>query len=375
LPKGARIRTIMEDFWREEHLRSGYELVYSPHIANLELWNKSGHTGFYAENMYAPTMVDDRPYQLKPMNCPFHIQMYRSRLWSYRDLPLRWAELGTVYRYERAGVLHGLMRVRGFTQDDAHHFVTQEGMAEELVWLLDFCVHILKSFGFTAFDVYLSTRPEKAIGELSDWNKAEDGLRAALDKAGLKYQVDAGGGAFYGPKIDIKIKDAIGRSWQCSTIQFDFSLPERFDLTYVGPDGHQKRPYMIHRALLGSIERFFGVLIEHYAGAFPLWLAPVQMKVLPITDAFNEYAKQVVGELKQQGIRAVLDDRSEKVGAKIRDAELQKIPYMGIVGERESAGHSVSLRKHGSGDLGGKTLAETVSLLKREIEGKGLSNA
>jgi threonyl-tRNA synthetase len=241
--------------------------------------------------------------------------------------------------------------------------------------LLDFCVHILKSFGFTAFDVYLSTRPEKAIGDLSDWNKAEDGLRAALEKAGLKYQVDAGGGAFYGPKIDIKIKDAIGRSWQCSTIQFDFSLPERFDLTYVGPDGHQKRPYMIHRALLGSIERFFGVLIEHYAGAFPLWLAPVQIKVLPITDAFNEYAKQVVGELKQQGIRAVLDDRSEKIGAKIRDAEMQKIPYMGIIGERESAGHSVSLRKHGAGDLGGKTLAETVSLLKRETESKGLSNA
>ncbi|MEW6049844.1 MAG: threonine--tRNA ligase [Candidatus Zixiibacteriota bacterium] len=374
LPKGARIRTIIEDFWRSEHLRNGYELVFSPHIANLDLWNKSGHTGFYIENMYAPTMVDERPYQLKPMNCPFHIQMYKSRLWSYRDLPLRWAELGTVYRYERAGVLHGLMRVRGFTQDDAHHFVTQEGMEAELVWLLDFCVHILKSFGFTNYDVYLSTRPsEKAVGDPADWIKAEDGLRKVLEQAGMAYQVDAGGGAFYGPKIDIKIKDAIGRSWQCSTIQFDFSLPERFDLTYVGQDGHQKRPYMIHRALLGSIERFFGVLIEHYAGSFPLWLAPVQVKVLPITDGFNEYARGVVEALKKDDIRAAVDDRSEKIGAKIRDAEMSKVPYMFIVGERESKNGSIALRKHGIGDLGVKSLGEVVGMLKQEITGKGLS--
>ena len=253
LPRGARIRTEMENFWRTEHLNNDYDLVFSPHIANRDLWNRSGHTGFYAEAMFGPMEVEERLFQLKPMNCPFHIQMYKTRLWSYRDLPLRWAELGTVYRFERAGTLHGLMRVRGFTQDDAHHFVTPEGMEAELVWLLDFCVHILKSFGFSNFDVYLSTRPEKAIGDPADWVKAENGLRLALDKAGMTYQVDEGGGAFYGPKIDIKIKDALGRSWQCSTIQFDFSLPERFDLTYVGQDGQHKRPFMIHRALLGSI--------------------------------------------------------------------------------------------------------------------------
>ena len=270
LPKGARVRNEIENFWREEHLDYGYELVYSPHIANLELWRQSGHTDFYSEDMYGSIDVDNQKYQLKPMNCPFHISMYRSRLWSYRDLPLRWAELGTVYRYEGGGVLHGLMRVRGFTQDDAHHFVTQEQMEDELVWLLDFCTHILSSFGFSDYDIYLSTRPEKAIGDPEDWKRAEAGLRRALEKADLPFQVDEGGGAFYGPKIDIKIRDALKRSWQCSTIQFDFSLPERFDLHYIDSDGQQRRPYMIHRALLGSIERFFGVLIEHYAGNFPL---------------------------------------------------------------------------------------------------------
>ncbi len=373
LPKGARIRNEIEDFWRKEHLKFGYDLVVSPHIAHLELWQQSGHTGFYRESMFGPMMVDERPYQLKPMNCPFHIQMYRSRLWSYRDLPLRWAELGTVYRYERAGVLHGLMRVRGFTQDDAHHFVAQDKMEEELVWLLDFCVHILNSFGFTDFDVYLSTRPEKAIGDPADWVRAEDGLRAALGKTGLSYQVDAGGGAFYGPKIDIKIKDAIGRSWQCSTIQFDFALPERFDLSYVDADGHHKRPYMIHRALLGSIERFFGVLIENYAGNFPLWLAPVQVKVLPITDSLNEYGRQVVEKLKEVEIRAVLDDRSEKIGAKIRDAELLKVPYMFVVGGREAEAGKVAVRKHSGGDQGSKSVDEAIMQLKAEIESKGLA--
>ncbi|UCD63405.1 MAG: threonine--tRNA ligase [Candidatus Zixiibacteriota bacterium] len=373
MPRGARMRNEIENFWREEHLRHGYELVYSPHIANLELWEQSGHTSFFTEDMFGTIDVEGRQYQLKPMNCPFHIAMYKSRLWSYRDLPLRWAELGTVYRYERGGVLHGLMRVRGLTQDDAHHFVVQEKMEEELGWLLNFCVHILRSFGFSDFDTYLSTRPDKAIGDVGDWRRAEAGLRQVLEKVGLAYDVDEGGGAFYGPKIDIKIKDALGRSWQCSTIQFDFSLPERFDLYYIASDGQQKRPFMIHRALLGAIERFFGVLIEYYAGNFPLWLAPVQVKVLPITDSINDYARQVVDRLKEHNIRAELDFRSEKVGAKIRDAELLKVPYMFIVGAREVEAETVSVRKHSAGDLGSKTIADALGLLEEEIRSKGLA--
>ncbi|MBN1210942.1 MAG: threonine--tRNA ligase, partial [candidate division Zixibacteria bacterium] len=361
-------------FWREEHLKYGYELVYSPHIANLDLWKRSGHTDFYKDDMYQPIEVDERKFQLKPMNCPFHITMYKSRIWSYRDLPLRWAELGTVYRYERPGVLHGLMRVRGFTQDDAHHFVTPEQMEDELVWLLDFCSHILRSFGFTDYKIFLSTRPEDAIGDPADWIKAQEGLRRALDKSGLKYDVDEGAGAFYGPKIDINITDALGRNWQCSTIQFDFSLPERFDLHYIDKDGQQKRPYMIHRALLGAIERFFGVLIEYYAGDFPLWLAPLQVKVLPITDSFNDYARQVTDRLKARNIRAQADERSEKIGAKIRDAELMKVPYMFIVGAKEAEAGQVSLRKHGRGDLGAVTVDESIEQLLKEIESKGLEN-
>jgi len=375
LPKGACIRNEIENFWREEHLKYGYDLVFSPHLAHRELWDQSGHTDFYNEYMYGPMEVDQRQYLLKPMNCPFHIYMYKSRLWSYRDLPLRWAELGTVYRYERAGVLQGLLRVRGFTQDDAHHFVTQDKMEDELVWLLGFCVHILKSFGFTDYAISLSTRPEKSIGDEESWRRAEDGLRVALEKAGLPYQIDEGEGAFYGPKIDINIKDALKRKQQCSTIQFDFSLPERFNLYYIDADGQHKRPFMIHRALLGSIERFFGLLIEHYAGNFPLWLAPVQVKVLPITDDFNEYGRDIVAKLREQRIRAVLDDRSEKIGAKIRDAELQKVPYMFIVGAKEVQSRSVSMRKHGLGDLGTKTLEESIMLLKSEIESKGLKNS
>lgn len=372
LPRGARIRNEIENFWREEHLKYGYELVYSPHIANLDLWHRSGHTDFYSEDMYRPIDVDDRQFQIKPMNCPFHITMFKSRIWSYRDLPLRWAELGTVYRYEKPGVLHGLMRVRGFTQDDAHHFVTKENMEDELVWLLDFCAHILKSFGFTDYKIMLSTRPEKAIGDPEDWVKAENGLRRALDKIGFKYDVDEGAGAFYGPKIDINITDAIGRNWQCSTIQFDFSLPERFDLHYIDNNGQQQRPFMIHRALLGSIERFFGVLIEHYAGNFPLWLAPVQVKVLPVTDSANDYGREVVEKMKELGLRAVLDERSEKIGAKIRDAELLKVPYMCIVGAKEAEAGTLSVRKHGAGDIGVKTVDDTVGFLLKEVESKGL---
>ncbi len=372
MPKGGRIRYEIEEFWRKEHLNSGYQLLFTPHIAHRGLWDKSGHTDFYSESMYGPIDVDQQKYQLKPMNCPFHITMYKSRLWSYRDLPLRWAELGTVYRYERPGVIHGLLRVRGFTQDDAHHFVAHEKMEEELAWTLKFCIHMLNSFGFKEYDIYLSTRPEKAIGDVADWVRAENGLRIALENLNLKYQVDEGGGAFYGPKIDIKIKDALRRAWQCSTIQFDFSLPERFDLNYIDSDGKQRRPYMIHRALLGSIERFFGVLIEHYAGNFPLWLSPLQVKVLAISDNFNDYAQQIKLELDAAGIRAERDDRSEKIGAKIRDAELMKVPYMLIIGAKEAEAKTVSVRKHGQGDLGARPIKEVIQLLQDEIENKGL---
>jgi threonyl-tRNA synthetase len=374
LPRGARIRHEMETFWREEHLANGYDLVYSPHIANRDLWHRSGHTDHYAENMYGAIKVDEREFQLKPMNCPFHIMMYKSRLWSYRDLPLRWAELGTVYRYERPGVLHGLMRVRGFTQDDAHHFVDRDHMEDELVWIINFCVHMLKSFGFSNYNVLLSTRPEKGIGDPEDWKKAEAGLQAALERAKLPYRIDEGEGAFYGPKIDIQIRDAIGRAWQCSTIQFDFSLPERFDLEYTDHDGKKKRPYMVHRALLGSVERFFGVLIEHYAGNFPLWLTPVQVKVLPVSDDSNDYCRSVLERLKAAGIRAELDDRSEKIGAKIRAAEIMKVPYMFVVGAREHEAGSVAVRKHGQGDLGAQSVDGAIALLKAEIASKGIAD-
>ena len=370
MPKGAIIRNEIENFWREEHFKNGYEIVFTPHIANLELWRRSGHTDFYADDMYQPMEIDNVKYQIKPMNCPFHIAMYKSRRWSYRDLPMRWAELGTVYRYEMPGVLHGLMRVRGFTQDDAHHFVSPEGMEEELVWLLKFCLHILKSFGFVDYDVFLSTRPGDAVGDPADWEKAQNGLRRSMEILGLEYAVAEGEGAFYGPKIDINIKDALGRSWQCSTIQFDFNLPERFDLTYTDNEGKLKRPFMIHRALLGSIERFFGVLIDHYAGAFPLWLAPVQVKVLPITDEINEYGENILSRLKENNIRAELDSRSEKIGHKIRESELQKIPYMFIIGAREKENGSVSVRLHGKGDAGGFSLDEMITVLKAEIKEK-----
>ncbi|RKX21532.1 MAG: threonine--tRNA ligase [Candidatus Zixiibacteriota bacterium] len=374
MPKGSVIRNEIENFWREEHIKNGYELVFSPHIAHLDLWNRSGHTDFYSDDMYQPIEIDEAKYQIKPMNCPFHIAMYKSRRWSYRDLPMRWAELGTVYRYEMPGVLHGLMRVRGFTQDDAHHFVSPEGMEDELVWLIRFCLHILDVFKFKDYDIFLSTRPKKAIGDPNDWEKAENGLRRALDILKLKYSVDEGGGAFYGPKIDIGIKNALGRSWQCSTIQFDFSLPERFDMTYTDKDGKMKRPFMIHRALLGSVERFFGILIEHYAGKFPLWLAPVQVRILPITDNQNDYAESVYKELKEHNIRAELDTRSEKIGHKIRESELQKIPYMLIIGKKELENGTVSVRLHGAGDKGSLKLAELIDLLRTEIAEKKIES-
>ncbi len=344
-PKGGLVRHLIENFWREEHLKNGYDLVYTPHIARLALWDRSGHTGYYAESMYPPFDIDGNPYQLRPMNCPFHILMYKSRLHSYRELPLRWAELGTVYRYERSGVLQGLMRVRGFTQDDAHIFCTKEGIEQEISRTLDFSLYMLRSFGFSKMKIYLSTRPEKSIGEDADWEQAEGSLRLALAKAGVEYDVDEGAGVFYGPKIDICVKDAIGREWQCTTIQFDFNLADRFDLTYVGADGNRHRPFLVHRALLGSLERFFGVLIEHYAGAFPIWLAPVQAIVLPIVDAVNDYAAEVHQKLRAAGIRAKLDDRGEKINLKIREAEKNKIPYMLVIGVREAETGTVTVRR------------------------------
>lgn len=365
-PKGARVRSIIEDHWRKRHFEGGYEIVYSPHIAKLGLWETSGHTGFYRESMFAPMEIDELEYQLKPMNCPFHILMYRTGLRSYRDLPIRWAELGTVYRYELPGVLHGLMRVRGFTQDDAHIFCTAEQMEGEIARTLKFCLSILRDFGFSDYRIFLSTRPEDAIGEAKLWEDAEAALARALESEGLPYDVDEGEGAFYGPKIDIQIKDVMGRAWQCSTIQFDFNEPERFELEYIDQDGSRKRPYMVHRALLGSIERFFGVLVEHYGGAFPLWLAPVQVSVIPITDHQLEYAREVAAQLKAAGLRAEVNESNEKLGAKIRLAETQKVPVMLIVGAKEAEAKQVAVRRHGLGDQGTLAVGECIELLTAE---------
>lgn len=365
-PKGARIRCVIEDYWRERHFSGGYEVVFSPHIAKSGLWDTSGHTGFYKESMFGAMEVDKGDYLLKPMNCPFHILMYKSTLRSYRDLPIRWAELGTVYRYELPGVLHGLLRVRGFTQDDAHIFCTPEQMDDEILEVLRFTLSMLADFGFSDYQIFLSTRPEKAIGDPEDWIAAEQSLRQALEHEGLKYSVDEGGGAFYGPKIDVSVKDVMGRPWQCSTIQFDFSLPERFGMEYVDRDGSRKRPYMVHRALLGSLERFFGILIEHYAGNFPLWLAPVQAVVIPITDRQLDYARDVSTVLKDAGLRVEVNDKNEGLGAKIRLAETQKIPVMLVVGAREAETHTVSMRRHTSGDEGAIDLDVCVKGLKKE---------
>lgn len=343
-PKGAKIRKLIENFWSQEHENNGYDFVYTPHIGKGQLWETSGHLGYYKDNMYSPVEIDGQQYFLKPMNCPFHLHIYKTSLRSYRDLPLRYAEEGTVYRYERSGVMHGLMRVRGFTQDDAHHFCRPDQMPDEIDFVLGFSLHILRSFGFSEINAYLSTKPEKSVGEPERWVAAEEALEASLQRAGLAYKVDEGGGAFYGPKIDLKVKDAIGREWQLSTIQFDFTLPERFDLTYIGEDGQPHRPYMVHRALLGSLERFFGVLIEHYAGAFPVWLSPVQAVLIPISDRHNEYAESVAKKLKAKGIRVQVDSRSERMNAKIRDAQNQKIPYMLVVGDKEMENNQVALR-------------------------------
>lgn len=369
-PKGGRIRTAIEDFWRQEHYANGYEILYTPHIGLSKLWEISGHLDFYKENMYAPVTIEEQEYYLKPMNCPFHMLAYKSQTRSYRDLPLRWAELGTVYRYERSGVLSGLMRTRGFTQDDAHIICTPEQMDSEVSEVLRFSLYMLNTFGFKQFKVYLSTRPADAIGEVGRWEDAQNALRRVIEENKLNYEVDEGGGAFYGPKIDIKIEDALGREWQATTIQFDFNEPERFDMVYVGADGKEHRPYMIHRALLGSWERFFGLLIEYYAGAFPTWLAPVQVKIIPISDRHNEQAKKVANELKGRGIRAEIDDRSERMNQKIRQAQMEKIPYMVVIGDKEAADNTVAVRKRSGEQLPVQPLASFIEMLTAEIARK-----
>ncbi len=344
LPKGSKVRLAIENFWREEHIKNDYEILYTPHIGKANLWQTSGHLDFYSENMYSPMDIEGQEYYIKPMNCPFHIMIYKTKTRSYRDLPLRWAELGTVYRYERSGVLHGLLRVRGFTQDDAHIICTDKQIESEISEVLDFSLNIWKDFGFSSVKGYIATKPEKSVGDEAMWQKATDSLTKAIVKSGIDYELDEGGGAFYGPKIDLKVKDAIGREWQMTTIQFDFNLPERFDMNYIDSDGKEKRPFMVHRALLGSLERFFGVLVEHYAGAFPFWIAPTQIKVLNISDDQLDYCKQLVKKLKGKGFRVEPDYRNEKIGYKIREAQLEKIPHMLIIGKEEVENNTVSVR-------------------------------
>ena len=368
-PKGGFIRKQIEDFWRDEHLAGGYDIVFSPHIANIKLWHTSGHTEYYKANMYSPIDIEGVEYQLKPMNCPFHIQIYKSHLRSYRELPFRYAELGTVYRFERSGVLHGLMRVRGFTQDDAHLFCRPDQLEEEIIRVIDFVTSMLSAFGFKEYDIYVSTKPEKASGSDEQWEVATAALKRGLEARSLAYTVDPGEGVFYGPKIDIKIKDSLDRAWQCSTIQVDFHNPNRFGLEYIGEDGKPHQPVMIHRALLGSLERFFGVLIEHYGGAFPLWLAPTQAVVVPVTERHVAYAADVAIALKAKGVRVNVDDRNEKLGYKIREAQVQKIPYMLVVGDKEVEARTVSVRHRQAGDLcsmAAEDVGDRIARLARE---------
>jgi threonyl-tRNA synthetase len=367
-PNGGRIRSILEDYWRALHRREGYDFVYTPHIASEEIYKTSGHLEKFNDMLYSPMDIDGRPYRVKPMNCPGHIMIYKSRLHSYRDLPIRMAELGTVYRYEQSGELHGLKRVRGFTQDDAHIFCTPEQLESEILGVFRLTVEFLGRFGFKDFHIFLATQPAKCIGTPEEWGRAVASLRAALDKTGCRYDVDAGGGAFYGPKIDVKIQDAIGREWQCSTIQFDFNLPNRFDIEYRGADGKAHRPYMVHRAIMGSLERFFGVLIEHYGGAFPLWIAPVQVAVIPITEKELEAAERVGAGLRAKGYRVEVNRDNERISYKIRQATLQKVPYMAVVGARESASGAVSVRERSGQDLGAMPLEAFLERLGREQE-------
>ncbi|RJQ48028.1 MAG: threonine--tRNA ligase [Gaiellales bacterium] len=369
-PKGALLRKVIEDFWRDAHLANGYEMVMIPHIASVDLWKTSGHWDFYQENMYSPMDIEGQEYIVKPMNCPGHIKIFKSRTRSYRELPVRWAELGTVYRFERSGVLHGLLRVRGFTQDDAHIFCRPDQLQDEIKGVIRFVLFMLKTFGFDDYEVYLSTRPEKSVGDDAHWEQATEALRLAMEAEGLAYELDPGEGVFYGPKIDIKIRDALGRAWQCTTIQVDFNLPERFDMAYVGEDNAEHRPIMIHRALLGSLERFIGCLVEHYAGAFPLWLAPVQAVILPIADRHLDYAGQLAERLTAEGLRVEIDYRKESIGRKVRDAEMDKVPYMLLVGDKEEDAGSVSVRSYAEGDLGPRPVEELASDMARQVEEK-----
>ncbi len=365
-PKGARIRSIIEEFWRQSHFDYGYDLVNTPHIGKAQLWQTSGHLDFYNENMYAPIEIEGNPFYVKPMNCPFHIEIYRNQLRSYRDLPIRFAELGTVYRYEPSGTLHGLMRVRGFTQDDAHIFCTPDQLDQEIKRCLEHTFYLLRAFGFEDFEIYLSTRPEKFVGAEEDWEKATNTLQTAMQSLGLTFTVDPGEGVFYGPKIDIKIRDSLGRTWQCTTIQVDFNLPERFKVEYVDKDNNRVKPFMVHRALLGSVERFFGVLLEHHAGAFPSWLAPVQAIVLPVVTDLNDYGRQVRDQLRASGLRVELDERNEKLGFKIREAQLGKIPFMLVVGKREAEREGVAPRTRSGEDLGFVSTNEAAEMLQKD---------
>jgi len=369
-PNGAIIRRVIEDFWLGEHYRAGYKILYTPHIAKLNLWQKSGHLDFYRENMYSPMEIEGVDYEIKPMNCPFHIHVYKTSLRSYKELPLRYAELGTVYRYERSGVLHGLLRVRGFTQDDAHIFCREDQIEDEILTVLEFTIFLLRVFGFKHYDIYLSTQPEKYVGSPENWERSTNALKRALEIKGLSYEIDQGEGVFYGPKIDIKVKDSLNRPWQCSTIQVDFNNPERFEMTYRGSDGKEHLPIMIHRALMGSLERFFGILIEHYAGAFPLWLAPVQVELLTIADRHAQYAVAVAEALRSEGIRALVNSDNEKIGYKIRNATIRKVPYLVIIGDKEMTEKTVTVRKRTGENIGPFTLDEFVGLLTDKIKDK-----
>jgi threonyl-tRNA synthetase len=369
-PNGGRMRVVIEDFWRREHYRAGYEILYTPHIGKSWLWETSGHLGFYKGNMYSPMQIDNQDYIIKPMNCPFHIMIYKDRGRSYRDLPLRWAELGTVYRYERSGVLHGLLRVRGFTQDDAHIFCTPDQIEDEIREVLRFSLRIWQIFGFKDIKAYLATKPAESVGEQSRWDQALESLRKAVNAEGLDYEIDEGGGAFYGPKIDLKIKDALGREWQMTTIQFDFNEPERFDMNFVDSDGQHKRPYMVHRALLGSLERFFGVLIEHFGGAFPVWIAPEQIAVIPVAEGFNDYAKKVEGELKSRDLRVSAELGGDRLNAKIRNCQNRKIPYMLVVGQREADEATVSIRLRDGRQMPAMKIGDFADYVVKKVEGR-----
>lgn len=369
-PNGALIRREIEDFWLGEHYKAGYKILYSPHIAKLDLWKTSGHVDFYSENMYSPMDIEGTDYEIKPMNCPFHIHVYKSSLRSYKDLPVRYAELGTVYRYERSGVLHGLLRVRGFTQDDAHIFCREDQIEDEILKVLNFTLLILRTFGFSQYDVYLSTRPDKYVGTSENWERATNALQRALEVMRISYEIDPGEGVFYGPKIDIKVKDSLNRPWQCSTIQVDFNNPERFDMTYRGSDGKEHRPIMVHRALMGSLERFFGILIEHYAGIFPLWLAPVQVQILTIAERHSGYAESLAEQFKAEGIRIEADTDNEKIGYKIRNATIKKVPYLVIIGDKEISENMITVRKRTGENMGPFTAEEFIGIIKADVKNK-----